>query len=325
MNCYNCGKPITDLNRTEEHVINNSLGGHLTSDDILCDGCNNFFGHSLDKEIDGQIGMFADLLGAKRHRENKYRRIRIKMISDKGEIKIVGRKIRPLHELLLDTGKKTIKLFETEEKYEALKSEKKKELSRNSKVEDNEYIRPTDKTKWHVKNIKSDAQGNIAFGGYDYFRGLARICLNFYLSKGHNLKYAEKVLAFVQGKIKFNDLMYYYFPVNYQIHELKKDEVLHIIHVDGDPVKKLLYAYLELFNFQNVLLIFDNNYQGPEIRDTYVYDLVNGAEIEKQITLRVLRHHVEIMHLIEPSFDREHLARYNRFQQIIERNQLIGD
>lgn len=325
MNCYNCGKPIEDHNRTEEHIINNSLGGHLTSFDILCDPCNNMFGHSLDVEIDRQIGMFSDLLGVKRHRENKYRQIRIEMISDAGEIKIVGRKMRPLHELSIDTGKEYVKLFETEERYEKLKFAKKRELTKKFKVEDNEYIRQPDKTKWHVKNSKSDSQGNIAFGGYDYFRGLARICLNYYLSKGYELKHAVKVLAFIQGKIKFNDLVYYYYPVNYQIHELEKDEVSHVIHLRGDPIKKILYAYVELFNFQNVLVIFDKYYQGVEINDSYAYDLINGIEVNKPVSLSLFRHHVDIMHLIEREFDREHLARYNRFLQIMEKTQLLGE
>jgi hypothetical protein len=41
MKCYTCGVEITDENRSEEHVINNALGGHLTSDDLLCKPCND--------------------------------------------------------------------------------------------------------------------------------------------------------------------------------------------------------------------------------------------------------------------------------------------
>jgi len=78
--------------------------------------------------------MFADLLGVKRHRENKYRRVRIEMISNKGEIKIVGRKMRPLHELSIDTGNERIKLFEAEEKYEKLKLAKKRNYLKSSKL-----------------------------------------------------------------------------------------------------------------------------------------------------------------------------------------------
>jgi hypothetical protein len=325
MTCYKCGEVIGVHNRTEEHIINNSLGGHLTSLDILCDSCNKEFGHTLDAEIDRQIGMFSDLLGVKRQRENKFRRVRIEMISDKGEIKIVGRKMRPLHELTLDTGKETVKLFESEEKYEQLKFAKKRELAKKFKVEDKEYIREPDKTKWHVKNSKSDKYGNIAFGGYDYFRGLARIALNFYLSKGHDPKYAQRVLDFVKGEIGFNDLLYWYFPVNYQIHELEKNEVSHILHLRGDPIKGLLYAYVELFNFQNVIVIFDKAYNGGNINETYTYDLVNAVEIDKPVSLKLFRHHINIMHLIEPEFDNEHLNRYNRFQEIMEKRQLIDD
>jgi hypothetical protein len=325
MDCYNCGIQIEEHNKSEEHVINNSLGGHLTSTNLICDACNNFFGHSLDVEVDAQIGMFSDLLGIKRHRENKDRRVRIEMISEKGEVKVVGRKMRPLHELSIDTGTKRIKLFEAEGKYERLKLAKKSELTKKFKVEDREYIQEPDKTKWHVKNSKSDTRGNIGFGGYDYFRGIARICLNFYLSKGHSINYAARALDFVKGKIEHNDLVFYYYPTTYDVHQLDKEEVSHILHLRGDTRKKLLYTYIELFNFQNVLVIFDKDYEGNEINDTYVYDLVNGIEVNKTVSIRLPRHHVEIMHMIERDADREHLARYNRFQQIMEKRQLLDD
>jgi len=106
---------------------------------------------------------------------------------------------------------------------------------------------------------------------------------------------------------------------------LKKDEVSHILYLRGDTHKKILYGYMELFNFQNVLVIFDKNYEGPAIEDQYVYDLVNGIELNKTLSLAVFRHHIDIMHLIERDVDTEHLSKYDRFQQIIEKNQLIGD
>jgi hypothetical protein len=322
MNCYNCGVEITEQHRSEEHVINNSLGGHLTSFDLLCDPCNNEFGHTLDAAIDGQIGMFTDLLGIKKHRENKDKRVRIEMVSQAGERKVVGKKLAPLHELSLDTGRKRVILFEEEAAYEKLKARKKEELGKKFKVEDREYIRQPDKTKYHVRNSISDEQGNIAFGGYEYLQGIARICLNFYLSRGHSIQYAGAVLDFVKGNKKFNDLVYYYFPVQYQIHDLGRDEVSHVLHIHGDSRSRMLYGYAELFNFQNVLVIFDRDYRGPDIDESYSYDLINGVEMDKKVALRLFRHHVEIMHLIERDADPEHLARYNRFLQIVEKRQL---
>lgn len=323
MNCYRCGVPLTDENRSEEHVINNALGGHLTSNDLLCGPCNNYFGHTVDVELEQQIGMFTDLLGIKRHREDKGRKVRIEMVSQHGERKVVGRKLKPLHELRLDTGVKKVVLFEDEARYETLKNRKKMEMSSNSNVEDKEYIREPDKTKYHVQNSLSDEEGNIAFGGPEFFRGAAKIALGYYLSQGYDSAYDVTVKAFVNGERTINDFAYYYYPKHYQIHDLNEDEIIHLIHIRGDVQYKLLYAYVELFSCHNAIIIFSLNYEGPAIVDTYAYDLLAGQQIEKKVKMWLPRHHIEVINLIERNAQPEHLRLFNRLERITEKRQLI--
>jgi len=323
MRCYSCGDEFTDENRSEEHVINNALGGHLTSNELLCKPCNDGFGHGIDADIEGQLGIFADSLGVKRHRENKNRKVRIEMVSETGELKIVGKKMRPLHELSIDTGDKKVTLFEDEARYEVLKNRKKKELSKKFKVEDKEYIRQPDKTRYNVKNSLSDKQGNIAFGGSGFFRAAAKMCLNYYLSKGYDIGFCKNVIAFVKGEKKVNDLAYFYYPAHYQIHDLGAEEVAHIIHIKGDTHYKVLYAYIELFSCHNAVVIFSMDYQGAAISDTYAYDLINSSVMEKAVTMRLPRHHLEIIDLIERDVHPRHLAKFNRLEQIIEKRQLL--
>lgn len=323
MNCYRCEKPLKDANRSEEHVINNALGGHLTSFDLLCDACNNFFGHDVDAELEKQIGMVGDLLGIKRHREKNDRRIRIGLLSEKGDIKIVGRKMRPLHELHFDAGEKTVVLFEDEGNYESLRKRKQRELERKFKVVHNEYETPPDKTKFHMQNSLSDGQGNIAFGGRGFFRGVSKIALNYYLSRGYDRVYAQEVLSFVKGNKEFNDIAYFYYPKHYNIHQRQEDEVIHLIHIKGDTHYKILYAYVELFSCHNAVVIFNLDYAGPAIESTYTYDLIAGEVIDKQISMWLPRHHIEIIDLIEHEVQPEHLKLFNRLERIIEKRQLL--
>ena len=51
MNCLICNETLTEANASDEHIILNSLGGHLHSKDLLCKKCNNKFGKEADAAL----------------------------------------------------------------------------------------------------------------------------------------------------------------------------------------------------------------------------------------------------------------------------------
>lgn len=67
MKCYISQIEITDENKTEEHIIQQFLGGELKSKDILIDKINNELGRTIDKELSKQIRI-GDLIGIRRDR-----------------------------------------------------------------------------------------------------------------------------------------------------------------------------------------------------------------------------------------------------------------
>jgi hypothetical protein len=324
MDCYNCGILIDETNVSEEHIINNSIGGRLKSKGLLCKKCNEGFGGTIDRELEEQIGMLTDLLGVKRERPKS--RVYIPMYADDGEMKVVGVKMKPHGRLTVHVDENIeVNLYESDEKFDKLKDKKQKELEKkhNAKFEYIESTELPNKKKFRFKNKLTDEHWNIAFGGKDFFRAIAKISLNYYIRRGYEKAFCSKVIAFVKGEIN-NDLAYFYFPspVHYQVHDLGNDEVSHIIHIRGDQNSRILYAYVELFNCQNVLIIYDMNYTGPAINDTYAFDLMTGKEIIKEVTIKLGRHHFEILDLIAMDAGKEHVAKFNRLERIIEKRQL---
>lgn len=322
-NCYSCKILLERDNSSEEHVINNSIGGRLKSRKLLCIPCNSKFGDTIDAELEAQIGMFTDLLGVKRERSKK--RVRIPMRSDDGEIKYVGVKMKPHARLTVEVSEdKKVVLYAEESEFDKLKDAKQRELSKKSKVDFIAYTELPNKTKYHIQNKLSNTAGDIFFGGEDFFRAIIKISLNYYLSKGYDIAYCADVIAVINGERK-NDLAYFYFPnpMMYQVHDLNDGEVSHIIHIRGDRERKLLYAYVELFNMQNVLIKYNMNYDGPEINDTYAYDLLNGIEIKKDVKVQLGKHHFEVLDLIARDMRKWHVEKFNRMEKIIEERQLL--
>lgn len=49
--CYLCNTPLTNENKSEEHIIPNCIGGRLKSWNLLCKTCNNKLGKTVDSDF----------------------------------------------------------------------------------------------------------------------------------------------------------------------------------------------------------------------------------------------------------------------------------
>ncbi len=66
--CYVCGVEIVAENQTDEHIFLNALGGHLTSNKLICKKCNSDFGKEIDTELSKQFKCIATMLNIQRDR-----------------------------------------------------------------------------------------------------------------------------------------------------------------------------------------------------------------------------------------------------------------
>ena len=323
-NCYSCGVPFDKTNNSQEHIINNSIGGKLRSRSLLCKGCNEGFGSGIDQVLNKQLGILVDHLGVNRQRERK--NIAIPMKASDGSIKMVAKQLKPLARLTTSfpDGKKVVE-FVPEEEFNKRVAEKKAELSKKYKtINEVYYTELPGKELYTIKNSLSDEEVDIGFGGDEYYQSITKMAVNYYLKQSYDVQWVGEAIRMIKGEIA-NDLTFYYYPnpIHYAVHEFEEYEVSHIIHIRGIPEKGYLYAYVELFNMQNVLIRLNMNYSGPEINDTYSFDLLKGREIEKQINVKLTKPHFKILHLITKENRNEIRLRYRRLELIIQNNQLI--
>lgn len=319
--CYSCGDPIDKSNISFEHIINNGIGGSIGSNDLLCRGCNGEFGETIDRELSQQLGVIAILLDIKRDRKSNERSVT--MVTASGKTKEVGPGMRPYTKLSFPAAEKQIELFTSEKKYPKLVRNKTRELSKKQKVIFIESTELPTKEKYFIKNRFYDEAGYRQFGGFTMLRSVVKMCVNRYISRGYDPKYCQSAIAFIKGKEKPNP-HYYFFPKNASPHELTGGEVSHILHICGDRRNRVIYCYIELFNFENAIVMFDMDYDGEDFSDTYAIDTFSGEEIAKKINIRLARNHFEDLHFISSNFEEDYVSRYNRILQIIESRQVVG-
>lgn len=149
--------------------------------------------------------------------------------------------------------------------------------------------------------------------GINYYRAVVKICLNYYLSKGYPKEYCDSVKAFVRGDSTV-PIYHYYLPADVSPED---GEVSHIIHLRGDKEIGVLYAYIELFNMQNMIVIFSMDYTGDAINVTYCRDVVQNKELSKNISLPLLRPALEALQHASPAM--ASAVRYERLMEIISK------
>jgi hypothetical protein len=128
-------------------------------------------------------------------------------------------------------------------------------------------------------------------------------------------------LLFIKGQPK-NEVVFFYYPTRYKIHDLKVDEISHIVHIKADNECKVLYAYIELMNMENFIVVFNRNYEGAEFHKTYCFDLDTRQIINKEITIRLSCGHFEDLDIISKSHEKNHAAKFQRITKLIEDRQL---
>lgn len=326
MNCYCCPETLTEKNKSKEHIIPNSLGGKLFSYWLLCGSCNKKFGDSIDAELSKQLQGIAGLVGVARDRKKSDKRV--KMIGDNGQVAYVNSE-----EGLARRSTLSFPLKNSDESKEILLNSDSpaKEAKRKKEEIESAFGKPTNlkideaktKEKFWLTDSRGDGRvGQIYFGGEEYFRGIAKISLNYLLHIRPRCDYSPKILEVIKGRISTGECVFYYYPNHYRIHKIGENEISHLLHLVGDKTQAALYCYVELFNTKNFIVILNRDYQGDSFAATYCYNLLENQEVDKRVKVNLTRQHMSDMLIISD----QHKARIvNSCNDLVDKIQYLSD
>ena len=136
--------------------------------------------------------------------------------------------------------------------------------------------------------------------GIDAYRGVAKIAINYYVHTRGESYFCKPAIDFIMGQTKEKGFVQYYYPRK-DICTTHNDEVSHVLHLVGDYSEQMLYCYIELFNTHNFVVVLNKDYNGPNFKSTYTYDLVQQSEIEKNVDLYINRNDINGLECPGPS------------------------
>ena len=72
----------------------------------------------------------------------------------------------------------------------------------------------------------------------------------------------------------------------------EEDAVCHSLVMVGDPENRLLYVYIELFDFYRVLVLLSDHYTGPE-KKHLCYDLIWKTVVEANVGMLLSQQNIK--------------------------------
>lgn len=282
--CYYCGTPINETNKSEEHIIQNGIGGHLTSKFILCNEHNQTLNNEIDRPFLKTFENFFNRMDFNRDRNTNIRGIKAKLQELNIDVIIKNGKTFPLMPFF-DTETNTL-------------------FAQNKKVGDiylNKLLKERTIANKEDVIFKDDIEGTIQMDfnldNIVFKKGLTKIAVNF--ASVHKLTREEMPDALDLKNNTFLDalLVIPYLPENFDLllQDSEKYYPIHMLLLRAEPKEKLLYCYIELFSTFQYYIILNKHYIGPTIREEYVYSLSENKGLSLNEYLWSFKNYEEMM------------------------------
>jgi hypothetical protein len=280
-NCYRCKNDFDDLNfkKHDEHIIQNALGGKLTSFDILCLQCGGQLGKSIDEPFVENLSPISTLLDLARDRgESGKARIDI-VIKEGSDLKDDSVTYEIKNDFTIIPSKPIYTVNDADKKIILFGSSVKqlKQFLKSKKILP--YIDRGYSTEFSIDLAQyvEKATINCNFSSSETVHGVLKIAIGFALNNNISLQYLEDVieLLVVDVKESLEDKVWQYYPTSDEeiLYETEKS-----VHEDWYPNHQLylfnkgqkLYCYVELFGVIQNYVLLSSTYNGEDVCEKYI-------------------------------------------------------
>ena len=270
--CYYCGKRFKP--KTPEHIIPNMLGGKLKSKDILCKECNNRLG-KIDKAFEC-FSFFNTLINP--NRDNGTPSLaKVKINGMEGSLGSGGHNIAA-QKLCFDRNQNALhfELLHTHGEGENRNKDfLRKILAQQYKSYSKEQIEKILNKEWNKALASSQKETNpiihvqFHFKTDELFRAVLKIAIGFYCYLGLDRSYISDAIKSLKEGMGCEKNINWLF-----LNKIQGIGTSHVLLLYGVPQIKKLYMVVSPYNSFSFFVLLNNNYNGPEVREQYVYQVM---------------------------------------------------
>ena len=293
--CYLCGEIITELNKSAEHILPNSIGGKLKSTQVICCECNDTCGKQLDVVLSQVGNIFASRMNIKRDRGSVPNLTAVIEDSDEKVIVEPGWKTRRINPIIEHEKDKVSITVGTRKRLMQEMAHIEKEFKKDGiNFKTTEPIRIVD------KNPSQNITFNVSVNKDFFLRSVAKIIASFYVFKTKGSSNVRDIGKFIKDG---SDNIYIWFLNLFLNDKFFKEEKNHIITITGSTEEKILYGYFELFGLFGMICILDYHYQGKDVQMSYIFDPVKSKKNDLNIKFQISKEQIIDFIKVKPNPD----------------------
>lgn len=277
--CALCPDELTEKNRTNEHIIPNSIGGWPKVQEFICTSCNSKKGDKWDSEIYAQFNWIAAMIGIMRDRDLQSKELVTTASGVDYHILPDGVMVPAQFEFKKQIDGEEVKIFfvaRTEKEV----NDKIKELHKKyPQIDIEEAIKHA-----NVKTSRLQEPLHIkrSIGGTLAGRSLVCTALAYAFSKGIDPHSCENIQQFLHDATAPN-AGYGFFYLREIVLNRPRNKLFLCVSIHGSKNSKRLTAYVEYYGLGRWLVLLSNEYQGENFTETYAVDPTNQEPIDLNI------------------------------------------
>ena len=271
--CALCNSLLTEQNRSKEHIIPASLGGHRTVADILCRTCNNRTGDSWDAELVSSLHELSLLLSIQRQRGQTPAKVVNTTGGDQFRLLQGGRieLAKPEFEKSYEDGKLAIQFtVGTEREARRILGNIARRYNQDIDVES---IIADNPVQSHYPNDRMRL--DLGLGGGYSDKSMVKSALAMAVHAGVSPDDAPLAVDYLRNGNALVCISPCY----------KRDVVvnripgmpLNCVYLAGDPNCRQLVAYVEIFGVLRRLVCLSDEYEGKSFEEYYAFDPRDGS------------------------------------------------
>lgn len=277
--CYLCETEINDKNKTIEHIVLNSIGGRLKSSKLICKNCNSKFGNTIYSNLSKQLEFFANCLDIKRER-GVVQEIEMLRETTGEKYKVNSKGIpKPSKPIVKEITKGSTTEIE-------IKARSKKELAgilkglKGKKYPNINVEQFIEKAEIVRERISEPLKITLTIGGKESMPEILKMAINFYVEETEDIESIRNAIEDLKRNSadKVEPII-----LNEPLFTLNDDEITHSIFINGSSKEKKLYVIIELYSVVQFIVKLSDNYNGDNIQDLYIYDVLKNLEISREI------------------------------------------
>ncbi|MGK7940737.1 MAG: hypothetical protein AB4062_11430 [Crocosphaera sp.] len=168
------------------------------------------------------------------------------------------------------------------------------------------------------KYIDSPIEQQLSLGGQKFWRSICKMAINFYMDNRGERKYIRHLIPFIKQGIMRKYHLYWYYPeCNIFPDLIEQNQVIHALTLHGNPRKKILYSVIHLYSAFQFIVLLNDNYQGDEINQSYLFDVITSKNISDDYSINNTLKNAEVQKTLN-----ELLAPESRYLEKV--NKLFG-